>query len=358
MSRGILVLDFEFSEFWENRLLDHAVARKYAGTAMFALLADRAREAGWEALTADVFLRQRPKRARAFVVTDGYTRFTRRLARAGVDLAVLLSGESPAVIPWFYHRLAAYTAPYRHALLFRGFSGRVAPRVRFHPLAWPFDDTRLRAGPPFAARRLLVMVAAHKRRFPVDLTRPVRSLLANGARYGRWQYYRAVDPLFRFPDHYMTRLRAVEHFASSTDFELFGAGWDQLGLPGFRPRFVHAPRPCGDKRETMARFRFSLAFENCGFPGYVTEKIFDAFLAGTVPVYCGAPDVADFCPKDCFIDVANYGSFDELQRALRDFDERAWSRKREAIDDFLASSVFAAHHAHRVADDLWNWITA
>jgi hypothetical protein len=46
------------------------------------------------------------------------------------------------------------------------------------------------------------------------------------------------------------------------------------------------------------KFLFSLAFENSASPGYVTEKIFDAFALGTIPIYWGDVLVArDFNPE-------------------------------------------------------------
>ena len=41
------------------------------------------------------------------------------------------------------------------------------------------------------------------------------------------------------------------------------------------------------KREAIARFMFNMAFENSIEDGYVTEKPFDALMAGTVPIYLG-----------------------------------------------------------------------
>ncbi|MGH2443366.1 MAG: glycosyltransferase family 10 domain-containing protein, partial [Chloroflexota bacterium] len=39
----------------------------------------------------------------------------------------------------------------------------------------------------------------------------------------------------------------------------------------------------------------------------VTEKFFDTLLAGSVPVYLGAPNINQFAPGDrCFIDVADF----------------------------------------------------
>lgn len=63
------------------------------------------------------------------------------------------------------------------------------------------------------------------------------------------------------------------------------------------------------KRAALARYRFTLAFENAIDEDYVTEKLFDPLLMGSVPVYLGAPNVDAFAPgDDCFIDAARFDS--------------------------------------------------
>ena len=46
----------------------------------------------------------------------------------------------------------------------------------------------------------------------------------------------------------------------------------------------------------LARYKFYLAFENCNVEDYVSEKLFDGFFAGTVPIYMGAPNARRFLP--------------------------------------------------------------
>jgi hypothetical protein len=75
------------------------------------------------------------------------------------------------------------------------------------------------------------------------------------------------------------------------------------------------PRP--DKLATIARYKFTFAFENAIGRDYVTEKFFDPLLVGSVPVYLGAPNVDAFAPGDrCFIDASHFDSPRRLARFL------------------------------------------
>ena len=61
------------------------------------------------------------------------------------------------------------------------------------------------------------------------------------------------------------------------------------------------------KLRTIARYRFTLAFENSIARDYVTEKFFDALCAGSVPVVLGAPNVAEFAPSpESYLDVRDF----------------------------------------------------
>ena len=49
------------------------------------------------------------------------------------------------------------------------------------------------------------------------------------------------------------------------------------------------PVPIGGKDAFMQQYKFSIAGEHIQRPGYVTEKIADAFRAGCIPIYVGDP---------------------------------------------------------------------
>jgi hypothetical protein len=71
------------------------------------------------------------------------------------------------------------------------------------------------------------------------------------------------------------------------------------------------------KMRTLAQYRFNFAFENAIARDYVTEKFYDPLLAGSVPVYLGAPNIAEFAPvEDCFIDATRFSGPGELAAYL------------------------------------------
>jgi hypothetical protein len=67
------------------------------------------------------------------------------------------------------------------------------------------------------------------------------------------------------------------------------------------PRFGRGFRELPDKWDGLAPFRYSVAIENSRHDHYWTEKIADCFLAGTVPIYWGAPNIADYFPREAMI---------------------------------------------------------
>ena len=73
--------------------------------------------------------------------------------------------------------------------------------------------------------------------------------------------------------------------------------------------------PVKNKIEFCKGYKFNIAFENSSYPGYVTEKIVDAYSAGTLPIYYGDPSVGkDFRPESmvCVKDEA------DIERAVEE----------------------------------------
>jgi hypothetical protein len=71
--------------------------------------------------------------------------------------------------------------------------------------------------------------------------------------------------------------------------------------------------PFGAKAEGLARFRFSVVIENMREENYFSEKLVDALLCDTVPIYWGCPNLGDFIDTS---GVIQCGSEDDLCRAV------------------------------------------
>lgn len=133
--------------------------------------------------------------------------------------------------------------------------------------------------------------------------------------------------------------------------------------------FNNVGGPVPDKIAFARRFRFSLCFENSSAPGYTTEKLTDAFLACTVPIYWGNPEVArDFNPRAMIL-AHDFPSLDALAEhvlAVEDDPHRFLGILREpplagnlvgpgmrldgladALESFLTSGAQPAPRAYR-----------
>ena len=71
------------------------------------------------------------------------------------------------------------------------------------------------------------------------------------------------------------------------------------------------------KLDIIRRYPFTIAFENSIALDYVTEKFYDPLVAGSVPIYLGARNVAEFAPGEhCYIDVRDYAGPRDLAMHL------------------------------------------
>ena len=79
--------------------------------------------------------------------------------------------------------------------------------------------------------------------------------------------------------------------------------------------------PVADKLAFQRQYRFSIAYENSRDPGYVTEKIVDAFAAGTVPIYWGDPLIKQEFNPDSFVCADDYPDNAALIDAIEAIDQ-------------------------------------
>jgi len=87
-------------------------------------------------------------------------------------------------------------------------------------------------------------------------------------------------------------------------------------------------REIDDKAEGLAPYRYSVVIENCRETGYFTEKLVDALLLNTVPIYWGAPDIADFFDPAGMLVCQNET---DIMTALTGISEDDYTARADAI---------------------------
>ncbi|MEP6714282.1 MAG: glycosyltransferase family 10 [Terriglobia bacterium] len=356
-SRQIAVyFDPASRHFLGDRLFDVTHAR-YGGDQLLApyvYLKERLNRRGIEIRTADYLPAVPDGKQNLYVSSGNLSRYRDLARRPDVTLSGFFAMECPTVEPSIYRELYYAQNFFKRVFSWsdtaslRAFTG--GP-LRCLPMQWPqsFDDVHEDIWRQTDRDGFLVMINGNK------------------------------IPRYKAPcrELYSERLRAIEFFGRTGEIDLFGIGWDgpsykvgtayvpgtfgKVPLPGtlqaiaykartLRQRFFPEPGlaaaqkvykgKAASKAKTLGRYKFALCFENSVLKGWITEKIFDCFFAGVVPVYWGAPDVLDWIPGDCFIDMRDFKDLGELRTFLKTRTGRDMDRYKENARAFLASTAF------------------
>ena len=169
MSPQLIICDFAFKGFWENRLFDYNLIKNYPGASVWPLLKDRVSK-GYECITSDVFLkRDDSSYQKAFLISEMITPLTAKvLKRKNVIPLCVLSGESPNVAIGFYKNLKKNTDFFHNAMLFEGCKEYVSDRTNFIPFYWPNRYNQILHKSNWKDRKYLVMIASNKKRLMVN----------------------------------------------------------------------------------------------------------------------------------------------------------------------------------------------
>ena len=79
--------------------------------------------------------------------------------------------------------------------------------------------------------------------------------------------------------------------------------------------------PVDDKLAFLANYKFSICFENSKTEGYISEKLSDAFEAGTIPIYYGDDSVLKLLNNRAYIHVRDENEFDEKIELIKKIDQ-------------------------------------
>ena len=73
--------------------------------------------------------------------------------------------------------------------------------------------------------------------------------------------------------------------------------------------------------DAVGEYKFMITFENVCSNGVITEKIYNAFKANTIPIYWGNKDICKVFDKDSFINCHDFKDFDSVIECIKKYDE-------------------------------------
>lgn len=345
--------------FLQDRLFDVNSAH-FVGDDLLAPyrhLRDFFAEKGVTVRTAD-YLPDRANGAKNVYISFGILSNYRRLAneRSDTILSAYFAMECPIVEPRMYKALRDAQKYFKRIFSWSdgaSLENFVGAPLRCEPFRWmqSFDDVHEDIWNN-TDRKFLVMINANKL------------------------------PRLYWQELYTERMKAVEYFSRFDEVDLYGKGWDapsirvgKTWMPHTLRRAHHelqkkwqmiSPDPllsaaqkayrgvADSKSKTLGQYKFALCFENSILKGWITEKIFDCFFAGTVPVYWGEPEIERHIPEDCFIDMRKFADYRDLRSFLHSLTESEIQKYKENAKAFIKSPAFypfsKAAFAQLVAD--------
>lgn len=88
--------------------------------------------------------------------------------------------------------------------------------------------------------------------------------------------------------------------------DIYGSGWcNELGTSykGKLNAYHNDSEITKTKYDGLINYNYSLCIENCNKDNYFTEKITDAILCWTIPIYYGCTNISKYFPKDSYYEI-------------------------------------------------------
>ena len=144
----------------------------------------------------------------------------------------------------------------------------------------------------------------------------------------------------------------------SYDFDFYGFGWNKVNLKNrylnklinsnnflrefFNKKYKnYKGNISGRKEKIIQKYKFCFCIENAkSYNGYITEKIFHCFFAGSIPIYSGCNNISEHIPSNCFIDFNKFENLNALHNFIKNMDEKKYYEYIENIQNFLRSKKF------------------
>jgi alpha(1,3/1,4) fucosyltransferase len=358
LAKDVMVfIDPSYSVFYDNELFKATSKWNRDGQfAPYILLKKKLTEKGISVNTADYLLdRQGAGRVNIYASFGLISNYRELSKRGEVYLQSFYILEPPVVDPYLYSEIDSLTRyfdkVYVHNTQGVGYEKHFGHQSNLRKFFWPqLENGVIEPLWNNKDRGFLTMISSNKTASPY-------LQVSRGQNPIGFKISLNKNPGLKDSELYSERIRALAALQGLGTVDLYGYGWDislyqilrkmpySQSFPYMYWKNRKALRAIykgavKSKYETLSRYKFSLCFENMAMPGFITEKIFDCFFVGTIPIYLGAPDVENYMPKSCFIDMRDFDNYAELHSYLSNLSDEDISSFRMAVREYLSSAEY------------------
>lgn len=189
--------------------------------------------------------------------------------------------------------------------------------------------------------------------FPNDLGINLDNLLKNASSYLGFEQRKFCVALFEYKNPIDSRvfynnkdisLNKVRqdlaiYFYKKGDCDILGSSWPkEIKITEESGYNIGVNNWWDRKMQILKNYKFNICIENTAFPHYCTEKIWHAIICGCLPIYTGDNTaIYETFPKDSFIDVSRFKSFDHLYDYLTKMTEEEFAYRYSKCYNVLLS---------------------
>jgi alpha(1,3/1,4) fucosyltransferase len=339
---------------YDRTIFEYNNCSQVIGASWMAIIHQMLLEENITVELADDYIKQGVFSTEDVFISESKTRNTDFLLQTSAKPLIIYSGESPNVDWKFYTFLKKYTRRYNYAIVFSGARDYVHPSTTYLPLYWPTNES-VQFGKIIPKDKRLVMIASNKKQhsslnqsFGKDLLKRIT-----------FKFLIKTVPSLKLKDLYSFRMKTIKYFSNISWFHLYGKDWEKVQFLTYDEKIAIDklnPKQIKDKHQLLCAYTFAICFENCVYPGYITEKIFDCFLAGCIPIYYGAPDISDFIPRNTFINLEEFESLNDLENYISTMADEKIEEYRNNINMFLHSNEYIKYTGMYFAQTLYKCI--
>jgi len=346
--------------FHKNKLENRVWSDRFPGSGWIHILHDLVKKQNFDFSSGDIALFNiatgKWKSSDVYVIQDLNSNIGLELLNLGAIPFAITCFESPLYAWEFYDQTTTYCKKYKHQL---GFFSENSTNDLFRFPSYYRQELIPLTENSWEARKNAVLVAANKyksNKFYVpkkpglrEISRIIKYL---GIKYLSPSYSSAL--CHSLSD---SRLELINLLMNDGGLDIYGQGWASLDILPMKWRdllsdkMVHSYKgKCISKFDVISRYKFSICYENTSQYGYCTEKLVDSIVAGSVPIYYGAPDIENLIPEHCFIDVRKFSSLNQLGDYLMTLNKISAYKMLRSGREYLETPVGDLHSYEGFAD--------